>query len=81
MKMPKLTKPGSGWTKQLGKRVLLHANWSKSWDGWGRRIGDNQTIAYDTLAIQPFIAKSGVGLIIVVWKLRLQAAYVMDVQP
>ena len=78
MRMPTLAKPRAGWTKQLG-RFLLHANWAKCWDGWGREIKGTAAIEYDTLAIKPFIAPYGIGLIVVLWRLRMQIAYSMTV--
>lgn len=67
--MAELTKPRAGWYLPIGS-FLFHANWSKSWDGWGETRSDHTST--NILLFRHIAKKNGlVAFEFVCWRLLL----------
>ena len=68
MSESKLKEPRTGWYLELG-RYLFHANWSRSWDGWGESR-DTQLVR--NLFALKLISQDGMHTVeLTVWRLLI----------
>lgn len=57
-----------GYTKIFGNKLLVHLNWSKSWDGWGITDNTNNRKTLKILALEHSTGSPGSLFTVIVWR-------------